>query len=301
VTHVLSSDCFDLALPAGHRFPAAKYRMLRERVQAAGVTVDLEPPAATREELARVHEAGYLDRVLNGTLEPREERRIGLPWSPSMLARSRRSTGATVAACRSAVEDGAGIYLAGGTHHGFADRGEGFCVFNDVAVAAHALLAERRIRRMCVVDLDVHQGNGTAALFEGDDRVFTFSVHGASNFPFRKTRSDVDVALPDRTGDLAYRQALEAHLDTVLDASDPDLVVYIAGADVYEGDRLGRLSLTPAGIACRDEIVFRALGRREVPWAMVMGGGYAQPIEETVSVQVETVRIALSAADGTLL
>ena len=293
---VLSSDRFELPLPPGHRFPARKYAMLRERVQALGIEVDLEPPAATRVQLGRVHDAGYLGRVFDGSLTRQEERRIGLPWSPAMLERSRRSTGATLVACHHALDHGAAIYLAGGTHHAFADRGEGFCVFNDVAVAAAELLDEGRLGRMCVVDLDVHQGNGTAAIFEHDVRVFTFSIHGATNFPFHKTRSDLDVALPERTGDLAYLQALRAHLDVVLDASQPDLVVYIAGADVYAGDRLGRLALTPRGIAARDRFVFDTLKARGLPWAMVMGGGYAEPIDETVSIQLSTVQIALAAA-----
>lgn len=299
VPRVFSSDRFELPLPPGHRFPARKYGMLRERVQADGTAVDLEPPSASRAQLGRVHTEGYLERVFTGALEKNEARRIGLPWSPAMLERSRRSTGATVAACERALIDGASLYLAGGTHHAFADRGEGFCVFNDVAVAARELLAAGRVGRICVVDLDVHQGNGTAVIFADDPRVFTFSLHGAGNYPFHKTRSDVDVALPDRTGDLAYLQALDAHLDAVLDRAEPDLVVYIAGADVYAGDRLGRLSLTPDGIAARDRRVFAALGRRALPWAMVMGGGYAQPIEETVSIQHRTVRIALeSVANG---
>jgi acetoin utilization deacetylase AcuC-like enzyme len=299
VVRVLSSDGFELPLPPGHRFPARKYGMLRERVQADGVAVDLEPPAASRAELGRVHIEGYLERVFTGTLEKNEARRIGLPWSPAMLERSRRSTGATVVACDAALAEGAALYLAGGTHHAFADRGEGFCVFNDVAVAARALLEAGRVGRVCVVDLDVHQGNGTAAIFADDPRVFTFSVHGAGNYPFHKTRSDVDVALPDRTGDLAYLQALDAHLDAVLDRADPDLVVYIAGADVYAGDRLGRLALSPDGIAARDRRVFDACRRRGLPWTMVMGGGYAEPIEETVAIQHRTVRIALeAAADG---
>ena len=215
-----------------------------------------------------------------------------------MLERSRRSTGATVAACASARRDGAGIYLAGGTHHAFAGRGEGFCVFNDVAVAARGMLDRGEVERVVVIDLDVHQGNGTAEIFAGDARVTTFSVHGASNYPFHKTRSDVDVALPDRTGDLAYLQALDAHLDAVLDAAAADLAVYIAGADVYEGDHLGRLSLSPEGIAARDRRVFAALAARGLPWVLVMGGGYARPIEATVAIQHETVRIALKAADA---
>ena len=299
MVRVLSSDTFELPLPPGHRFPARKYGMLRERVQADGVVVDLEPPAASRADLGRVHTDGYLERVFTGTLGKNEARRIGLPWSPAMLERSRRSTGATVVACDAALAEGAALYLAGGTHHAFADRGEGFCVFNDVAVAARALLEAGRVGRVCVVDLDVHQGNGTAEIFADDPRIFTFSVHGAGNYPFHKTRSDVDVALPDRTGDLAYLQVLDAHLDAVLDRADPDLVVYIAGADVYAGDRLGRLALSPDGIAARDRRVFDAFRRRGLPWTMVMGGGYAEPIEETVAIQHRTVRIALeAAADG---
>lgn len=296
MVRIWSSDCFELPLPPGHRFPVAKYRMLRKRVEAAGWQVDLEPLAARWEQLARVHDTAYLERVREGRLTAAEERRIGLPWSRALVERSRRSCGATVAACHAALDQGLALYLAGGTHHAFADRGEGFCVFNDVAVAAQELLDLDLAERITVVDLDVHQGNGTAAIFADEPRVFTFSVHGAGNFPFHKQSSDLDLALPDGTGDAAYLEALDAHLDAVLTSSAPDLVVYLAGADVFAGDRLGRLALTPAGIEARDRRVYEAVRERRLPLAVVMGGGYAQPIEATVAIQWRTVHLALEGA-----
>ena len=297
--HILSSDLFELPLPDGHRFPVRKYRQLRRAIEDEGLAVDLEPPAATWEQLARVHDPGYLERVRRGTLGRLEARRIGLPWSDAMVERSRRSCGATVRACHAALDHGLAVYLAGGTHHAFADRGEGYCVFNDVAVAAAELLDQGAATRLVVVDLDVHQGNGTAALFSGDPRVFTFSVHGAGNFPFHKVPGDLDVALPDGTGDSAYLEALDSHLERVLDVARPDLVVYLAGADVYAGDRLGRLALSPAGIQARDRRVVEAVARRRLPLALLMGGGYAEPIEETVAIQRRTVLTVLSGLCGT--
>ena len=209
--------------------------------------------------------AAYVDAVANGTLPREAQRRIGFPWSPQMVERSRRSVGATIAASRAALEDGVAANLAGGTHHGFADRGEGFCVFNDVAVAARVLQRDRQARRIAIVDLDVHQGNGTAAIFAGDETVFTFSMHGEKNFPFRKEISDLDVALADGTGDDDYLALLRSHLDQVLNRHQPDFVFYLAGADPYEGDRLGRLKLTIEGLRTRDEIVFDTCRRAGLP------------------------------------
>jgi acetoin utilization deacetylase AcuC-like enzyme len=289
------SDRFVLPLPEGHKFPMAKYSGLRERILREGIlpAADLhEAPAAAWEDLLLVHDPGYVDAVANGTLPGDVQRRIGFPWSPQMVERSRRSVGATIAAARAALDDGVAANLAGGTHHSFADRGEGFCVFNDVAVAARVLQRDRDARRIAIVDLDVHQGNGTAAIFAGDTSVFTFSMHGEKNFPFRKELSDLDVALADGTGDDAYLHLLRHHLDAVLNRHQPDFVFYLAGADPYEGDRLGRLKMTIAGLGQRDELVFAECRRRGLPVAVSMSGGYAADVDAIVTIHANTIRAA---------
>jgi len=288
-------DHFTLPLPASHRFPMAKYRALRERlvdervIDPADLLVPEPAPWAT---LELVHHAAYVRAVATGTLPAEAQRRIGFPWSPEMVERSRRSVGATIAASEVALGEGVAANLAGGTHHAFADRGEGYCVFNDVAVAARALLERRAVERVLVVDLDVHQGNGTAAIFAREPRVFTMSLHGACNFPFRKERSDLDVALPDGTTDDEYLAALEPALASALAAHRPDFAFYLAGADPYEGDRLGRLQLTIDGLMRRDRTVFDACTARRVPVALSMGGGYAPAIDDIVTIHANTVRLA---------
>ncbi len=289
------SDHFVLPLPEGHRFPMAKYAGLRERIVADGIVLsdDLhEAPAAAWEDLLLVHEPGYVDAVANGTLPPEAQRRIGFPWSPQMVERSRRSVGATIAAARAALADGVAANLAGGTHHSFADRGEGFCIFNDAAVAARVLQRDRHARRIAIVDLDVHQGNGTAAIFAGDPSVFTFSMHGEKNFPFRKESSDLDVPLADGTRDDEYLALLRPHLAGVLNLHQPDVAFYLAGADPYEGDRLGRLKMTIEGLRERDEIVFAECRQRGLPVAVSMSGGYATDVNAIVTIHANTIRTA---------
>jgi len=293
------SDHFVLPLPDGHRFPMAKYGRLRARVLAEGIiaAADLhEAPAAAWDALTLAHTPDYVAAVAAGTLPPEMIRRIGFPWSPAMVERSRRSAGATIAAARAALDEGVAANLAGGTHHAFADRGEGYCVFNDVAVASRVLQRDGRCTRLAVVDCDVHQGNGTAAIFRTDPTVFTFSIHGAKNYPFRKETSDLDVELDDGTGDDAYLAALDAHLPAVFAARAPDLVFYLAGADPYGGDRLGRLRLTKAGLAARDAAVFAACRAHATPVAVVMSGGYAPEVEDIVDIHVQTVRAAAAMA-----
>jgi acetoin utilization deacetylase AcuC-like enzyme len=295
------SDHFVLPLPDGHKFPMAKYSRLRERILAEGIiTPDQlhEAPAAEWDDLRLVHSPAYVDAVAHGTVPPDVQRRIGFPWSPQMVERARRSVGATIAAARAALDDGAAANLAGGTHHAFADRGEGFCVFNDVAVAARVLQRDQHARRIAIVDLDVHQGNGSAAIFTGDASVFTFSMHGAQNFPFRKEVGDLDVALNDGTGDAEYLELLEAHLPTVLNGHQPDFVFYLAGADPYEGDRLGRLKLTIDGLRRRDEIVMNACRRAGLPLAISMSGGYAPDIDAIVTIHANTIRSAVRCLIG---
>ncbi len=284
-------DHFVLPLPEGHRFPMEKYGRLRERVRARGEDDLRVPDPATDVDLVRVHDRGYVRRVVTGALTHDEVRRIGFPWSPGLVERSRRSVGGTMGAARAALEDGVAANLAGGTHHAFRDRGEGFCVFNDVAVAARALQAERRVGRVVVLDLDVHQGNGTASIFREDDSVFTLSVHGANNFPFRKEAGDLDVELPDGTGDDAFLEAVDRGVRTALGRGG-DLAFYVAGADPFEGDRLGRLAVTKAGLAARDERVFDLCAGAGVPVAVVMSGGYARDVTDTVDIHETTVRAA---------
>jgi len=288
-------DHFVLPLPSGHRFPMAKYALLRDRVEEEGLGRNGNlrvPPPATDRDLATVHDKAYLQRVTAGALSLQEVRRMGFPWSPELVERSRRSVGGTIEAGRSALEDGLSVNLSGGTHHAFSDRPEGFCVFNDVAVAARVMQREGRARRIAVLDLDVHQGNGTAAIFAGDRSVFTLSVHGANNFPFRKEASDLDLELPDLAGDEAFLEAVATGVNTALQASSPDLAFYLAGADPFEGDRLGRLGVSKEGLAERDRMVFRRCREERVPVAVVMGGGYAPRIQDTVDIHFATVRAA---------
>jgi acetoin utilization deacetylase AcuC-like enzyme len=295
----LYTDRFVLPLPVGHRFPMIKYARVRERCLAEGVLRPdelAEPPAAGWDELALVHESAYLSAVREGALAPLEQRRIGFPWSPEMVERSRRSTGATIVAGRTALDEaaargwGIAVNLAGGTHHAYPEHGEGFCVFNDAAVSIRVLQREGRIRRAVVLDCDVHQGNGTAAAFRADPGVFTFSIHGARNFPFRKERSSLDVELPDGAGDDAFLAALEMHVPQILDDFRPELAVYLAGADPWREDRFGRLAMSKEGLAERDRLVLDACRDAGVPVAVAMAGGYARDTEDTVDIHVRTIR-----------
>jgi len=297
------ADHFVLPLPAGHRFPMEKYSRLRARLLASGVFAASDfrvPDAASDTEILRAHDPGYLARVATGRLDAAEMRRIGFPWSPAMVERSRRSAGATLAACRSALEPdtGCAANLAGGTHHAHRDFGSGFCVFNDAAIAALAMRAEGRARRVALIDCDVHQGDGSAAILADEPDVFTCSLHGAKNFPFRKQVSDLDIELPDDTGDEAYLAALDGALERVVGDFRPDLAIYLAGADPYEGDRLGRLSLTMAGLAARDERVLGACRAAGVPVAIAMAGGYATDIGDTVTIHATTVLTAARLFDA---
>jgi acetoin utilization deacetylase AcuC-like enzyme len=290
------TDVFVLPLPAGHRFPMEKYSRLRAELLAGGDFSERDfqlPAAASDEELARAHDLDYIRAVCCGQLPESAQKAIGFPWSPGMVERSRRSAGATLAACRSALARRAvAANLAGGTHHAFRDRGEGFCVFNDAAVAARAMQAEGRARRILIVDCDVHQGNGTASILAGDDSVFTFSIHGARNFPFTKERSDLDIELPDACGDAAYLTHLGDGLATAFDLARPELVIYLAGADPYHDDRLGRLALSFAGLAARDRLVLERCRGADIPVALAMAGGYARQIADTVTIHATTIRLA---------
>lgn len=277
-----------------------KYRLVREGVleSVPGIEVH-EAPYTTDGVLALAHHPGYIQRVSAGSLTPAEQKAIGFPWTPQMVERSRRSAGATIAACRAAMESGAAANLAGGTHHAYAGRGEGFCVFNDAVIAARLMQAERRARRVAVVDLDVHQGNGTAAILRHDESVFTLSLHGEHNYPFAKESSDLDLALPDGTGDDAYLDALHGALEELDRRFTPDLIIYLAGADPHEGDRLGRLKLSLAGLAARDRTVLDYAQGRNIPVAIAMAGGYGKNIQDTVAVHIQTIAIASRYSGGT--
>ena len=293
--HLWSSARYTFPLPEGHRFPIAKYELLRRRVIEEGLVPTWcihEPERASVEALRRVHTADYVARLTEGRLTPEEERRLGFPWSPALVERSYRAVGGTCEAARAALEHGVAMNLAGGTHHAFPDHGEGFCVFNDVAVAIRLLQHERLVRRAAVVDLDVHQGNGTHAIFAGDGDVFTFSMHGGRNYPFHKVAGTLDVELEDGTSDDDYLARLAESLPTVLERAAPDLVVYLAGADPHEGDRLGRLRLTFDGLARRDALVLDACREVGLPVCITIAGGYGRAIEDTVAVHVNTVRVA---------
>ncbi|HJV82256.1 histone deacetylase [Noviherbaspirillum sp.] len=287
------SDHFVLPLPEGHRFPMQKYSMVREAVLATVPQIAFhEAPFTSDGVLALAHHPSYIERVSRGELTPAEQKAIGFPWSPQMVERSRRSAGATIAACRAALECGVAANLAGGTHHAYSDHGEGFCVFNDAAIAARLMQAERRVRKVAIVDLDVHQGNGTAAILAQDDSIFTLSLHAENNYPFKKERSDLDVALADGVGDADYLSALHAALDGMFARFSPELLIYLAGADPHEGDRLGRLKLTFDGLAARDRMVLDRACERDIPVALAMAGGYGKNIHDTVAVHVQTITIA---------
>jgi acetoin utilization deacetylase AcuC-like enzyme len=287
---------FVLPLPPGHRFPMAKYRRLYERLRddPQGGAIDLrEPQPASLDDLLRVHDADYVQRVLEGTLSAAELRRIGFPWSAAVPERSRRVSGATIAALRAAIDgDGVAVNLAGGTHHAFAGRGGGYCIFNDSVVGARHAQAHGLARRVLIVDLDVHQGDGTAALCRGDDSLFAFSVHAARNYPAVKQDGDLDVPLPDGTDDPRYLDALAAHLPRAIERARPDAVVYLAGADPFAGDRLGHLMLSKAGLLERDRQVLAACRRHGLPLAISMAGGYAEDVEDIVDIHEATVRLA---------
>ena len=286
------SDHFVLPLPSGHRFPMAKYKMLRDLVFDLPNTQLLEAPRASDTELLRAHDASYVQRVISGTLSEAEQKEIGFPWSEKMVERSRRSVGATIAACQSAIEEGVAVNLAGGTHHAYRNKGSGFCVFNDAAIAARVLMKQPiGLQKIGILDLDVHQGDGTAAILQNDPAICTISIHGEKNYPFAKTSSDLDIALADGSGDASYLEALEQALG-FLKGQGIQFLIYLAGADPFEGDRLGRLRLSKEGLALRDQHVMAFVREQGIPIAIAMAGGYANPIDDTVQIHYQTIQIA---------
>jgi len=293
--HVWSSAHYVIPLPDGHRFPIAKYALLRETLLRQGIVSPShvhDPARAQPEQLARVHTADYVRGLSEGTLDAATVRRLGFPWSPELVERSLRAVGGTIAAAQHALTAGVAMNLAGGTHHAFADRGEGFCVFNDVAVAIAQLRAERLVRRVAIIDLDVHQGNGTHAIFADDADTYTFSMHGRRNYPFIKVAGSLDVELDDGTDDITYLTLLADALPCVLRDARADMVFYLAGADPHEGDTLGRLRLTHAGLERRDAMVLEMCREVGLPVAITIAGGYGRQINDTVNAHAATARIA---------
>ena len=290
------SDQFELPLPEGHRFPMAKYERLRRRL-AANRAIELRvPEPATDSQLLTAHEPDYLARVKEGRLTREEVRRIGFPWSPQMVERSRRSVGATLSAARVALQQGVAVNLAGGTHHAMAGRGQGYCVFNDAGVTIGTLREEGLISRAVVWDCDVHHGNGTAAIFAADEETFTISLHGAKDFPAKKPPSDLDFPLPPGTGDRDYLASLRIAAAALADRPRPDLLIYLAGADPLASDALGSLSLSKGGLLQRDRIVLETAAERRIPVAIAMAGGYSPRIDDIVDVHEATVKLAATFA-----
>ena len=293
--HVWSSAHYVIPLPEGHRFPIRKYALVRDQLLAEGIVSPHavhDPPRATLDQLHRVHAAHYVHALHTGTLAPAAVRRLGFPWSAALVERSLRAVGGTVEAAHYAMQHGVAMNLAGGTHHAFADHGEGFCVFNDVAVAAADLRARGDVRRVAVVDLDVHQGNGTHALFTGDPTTYTFSMHGGRNYPFTKVPGTLDVELDDGTDDATYLALLAEALPRVLREARADVVFYLAGADPHEGDTLGRLALTHDGLRRRDTMVLEMCREVGLPVVITMAGGYGRNLHDTVRVHTDTAAVA---------
>ena len=294
---VFYTDRYSITLPAHHTFPMPKYRMLGERLKQSNLANRLtfiQPHAATHKELHRVHDKDYLERFETGHLTDKEIRRIGLPWSPDLVARAKHSAGATIDACFAALEEGVAVNLGGGTHHAHADFGQGYCLLNDSAIACQAILAYQPATKILIVDCDVHQGNGTASLMKSNRSVFTFSIHGENNFPHRKEPGDLDIALPDNTEDESYIDALTRGLKQVRKKFTADLVIYLAGADPYSEDRFGRISLSKDGLSERDRMVFDFCRENRLPVAVTMAGGYAPNIDDIVDIHQQTVTIALA-------
>jgi acetoin utilization deacetylase AcuC-like enzyme len=293
------SDHFVLPLPAGHRFPMSKYRLLRDAVSAESNIELNEAPAATDTQILLAHSPRYLQAVIRGELTAKEQREIGFPWSLEMVERSRRSVGATLAACAAASVDGISVNLAGGTHHAYRERGSGFCVFNDAAIAAKVLQKSSNPKtKIAIIDLDVHQGDGTASIFQDDPTIFTLSLHGARNYPFNKQQSSLDVPLPDGCQDEPYLEALAAALAQLKASFEPQFVLYLAGADPHESDRLGRLKVTKAGMAARDLMVMQYVQSQRCPMAIMMAGGYSTDVKQIVDIHLQTVRLAAALLKG---
>jgi acetoin utilization deacetylase AcuC-like enzyme len=296
---IFYTDIFPIPLPEHHSFPKDKYAQLRMRIldELDDQTVELRvPEPATDEDILRAHDPDYIRRFLNGELSAKEIRRVGLPWSAEIVQRTRYSVGGTIAASRTALEDGVAVNLGGGTHHAFRDHGQGYCWLNDIVIAARAVQAAGLVRQVLIIDCDVHQGNGTAATLKDDASIFTFSIHGKNNFPYRKEKSDLDVELPDGAQDADYLAALDEGIMRSIKNFSAELVIYLAGADPYREDRFGRLALTKEGLAQRDRLVLRFCDKANLPAAVTMAGGYARNLEDIVDINFQTILSALEFA-----
>ncbi|MEM6396333.1 MAG: histone deacetylase [Bacteroidota bacterium] len=293
--HIAFSSIYRYELPPGHRFPMVKYDLLPEQLLYEG-TIDksafFEPEPLSPDIILKTHTQAYWDKLIHNKLSYKEGRAIGFPIRPELIQRGRVIASGTLQCARLARDAGVALNVAGGTHHAYADRGEGFCIFNDIAIAANELLYQGEINRAIVVDLDVHQGNGTAKIFENEPRVFTFSMHGARNYPTRKEKSDLDIGLPDGTEDEVYLSVLKDTLPDLLDRFRPDLVFYLSGVDVLESDKLGRLSMTIGGCKERDRFVFQTCAGRGLPVAVSMGGGYSRKLADIIDAHANTYRVA---------
>ncbi len=296
ILKIFYSDTFAIPLPENHTFPVSKYSLLRERIMAARIVdpEDLQiPKPASDNDILRAHHPDYWQRLQTGELTPKEIRRVGLPWSPQIVIRARHSVGGTIEACRAAMRDGVAVNLGGGTHHAFSDSGQGYCWLNDSVIASRAIQSKNLATRILIIDCDVHQGNGTAAILRHDPSIFTFSIHGKHNFPFRKEKGDLDLALEDGDGDRPYLEALEGGLIRAIESARAQLAIYLAGADPFKDDRFGRLALTKEGLAERDRRVLRHCADAGLPVAITMAGGYARRVADTVDIHFQTVLTAL--------
>ena len=293
---IFYTDTFPIPLPEKHRFPKNKYFLLRKRIleELGDQPVDLRvPEPASDEDIIRAHDPAYLRRLQNGELTAKEIRRVGLPWSQEIVLRARYSAGATIAACRTALKEWVALNLGGGTHHAFRDHGQGYCWLNDSVIASRTVQAEGIEGKILIIDCDVHQGNGTAAILKNDPTIFTFSIHGKNNFPYRKEKSDLDTELVDGTDDAGYLKALEKGLAASMQNFKADLVIYLAGADPYRDDRFGRLALTKEGLAQRDHLVLQNIYKAGIPAAVTMAGGYARNVQDSVDIHFQTVLAAV--------
>jgi acetoin utilization deacetylase AcuC-like enzyme len=293
---IFYTDTFKIPLPESHSFPKDKYALLRKRIVEAQLVQpgDMRVPRpAANEDILRAHDPLYLNRLQKGELTAKEVRRVGLPWSPEIVLRARYSVGATIDACRTALNERIAVNLGGGTHHAFSDHGQGYCYLNDSVIAARVMQAEGLAKNVLIIDCDVHQGNGTAAILKNDPTIYTFSIHGKNNFPYHKETSDLDIELKDGTVDAAYLVALEKGIEASLGACDANLAIYLAGADPYKNDRFGRLALTKDGLAGRDQIVLQRLRQTGLPVAVTMAGGYAKQVRDAVDIHFQTVSTAV--------
>ena len=290
------SPVYKYELPDGHRFPMIKYELIPEQLLYEGSVTDdhfFHPEKLSDDQILLTHTKEYLDKLNNLTLDRKEIRNIGFPVAQTLIDRGKYIANGTLQCARYALEHGCAMNIAGGTHHSFADRGEGFCIYNDIAISSNILLKERTSKQILVVDLDVHQGNGTAKIFENDDRVFTFSMHGERNYPTRKETSNLDIGLPDKSEDARFLSELKNTLPRLIDQVEPDLIFYLSGVDIIESDKLGRLSVTKEGCRKRDEFVFQSCKTNDIPVAVSMGGGYSPKISDIVDAHANTFRMAL--------